>query len=110
MVPLDESLAKSCGQVRPISLLVSSKNEKKVAKYVIKKPFGFVGRHPACDILLTHEDVTKQHVYLQVLDGRLFCVDQGSRGGIYWKDKPRQYGWLDAGEWIEVGPYRITLL
>lgn len=105
----DDQLANSCGQIRPISLVASLHRGKKPTRYLIQKPYAIIGRHPQCDVLLPYPDVSNQHVYLQVLDGRLFCVDQESRKWVYWKDKPRLYGWLDAGEWIQVGPYRITL-
>jgi hypothetical protein len=110
VMPSDDTLARSCGQTQPISLSVTSAQEKKLSKFVIDKPFAFIGRHAGCDLCLPHADVTKQHLYLQVLDGRLFCVDQASRSGVSWKDKQRLYGWLDVGQWVEVGPFRITLL
>lgn len=109
LTSVDDRLAISCGQVRPLSLIVSLHNGQKVSKYIINKPYAIIGRHAYCDISLANKDVSNQHVYLQVLDGRLFCVDQHSRKWVFWKDKPRLYGWLDAGEWIQFGPYRVTL-
>lgn len=106
---IDKLLADSCGQIRPISLQVCNLNTRKINKVVISKPYLIIGRNAGCDIVLNDESVTKQHAYLQVLDGRLFCIDQASRTGIFWKDHPRLYGWLDQGEWIQIGPYRITL-
>lgn len=106
---VDEQLAKSCGQCRPLSLVVSLESSSKQSRIVLSKPYAIVGRHANCDVPLLHAEISKQHVYMQVLDGRLYCVDQGSRKGIRWKDKPRLYGWLDVGEWIQVGPFRITL-
>jgi len=106
---IDKLLADSCGQIRPISLHVCNLNTRKINRVVISKPYLIIGRNAGCDIVLNDESVTKQHAYLQVLDGRLFCVDQASRTGIFWKDHPRLYGWLDQGEWIQIGPYRITL-
>lgn len=106
---IDKLLADSCGQVRPISLHVCNLHTRKVNKVVVSKPYLIIGRNAGCDLILSHESVTKQHAYLQVLDGRLFCIDQASRTGVFWKDHPRLYGWLDQGEWIQIGPYRITL-
>lgn len=107
--PVDELLAKSCGQMRPISLVASLHHGQKATKFVIEKPYAIIGRHAQCDISLPYPDISVQHAYLQVLDGRLFCVDMHSRKWIFWKDKPRLYGWLDADEWIRIGPYTITL-
>lgn len=107
---MDDQLSLSCGQLRPISLVVTLGNAVRQSRYLISKPYAIIGRHAGCDVRLPHQHISKQHVYLQVLDGRLFCIDQGSRKGIHWKDKPRLFGWLDVGEWIQVGPYRITLI
>lgn len=109
MIRLDDLLAKSCGQVNPISLLVRHQEQGDVSKYVVNKPYAVIGRHEACDICISNEKISKQHVYLQILDGRLFCVDQGSRAGIFWQDMPRLYGWLNPAESIKVGPYHVTL-
>jgi predicted component of type VI protein secretion system len=106
---IEKQLAESCGQVRPISLHVCNLQTRKVNKIVVSKPYLIIGRNAGCDLVLSHESVTKQHAYLQVLDGRLYCIDQASRTGIFWKDHPRLYGWLEQGEWIQIGPYRITL-
>jgi pSer/pThr/pTyr-binding forkhead associated (FHA) protein len=109
MLDYDDQLARSCGQVRPMILHARHQDRGTVSKYVITKPYAIVGRNSSCDICLHHEDVSKQHAYLQVLDGRLFCIDQGSRHGIFWKETPQLYGWMYPGQPIEIGPYSLTL-
>lgn len=84
-------------------------DHRTLSKYVITKPYAIIGRNSSCDISLNHEDVSKQHAYLQVLDGKLFCIDQGSRHGIFWKDTPQLYGWVLPGQPIEIGPFELTL-
>lgn len=109
MLDFDVQLAQSCGQTRPMILHARHQDHRTLSKYVITKPYAIIGRNSSCDISLSHEDVSKQHAYLQVLDGKLFCVDQGSRHGIFWKDTPQLYGWVLPGQPIEIGPYEITL-
>jgi len=109
MIDFDDQLAKSCGQIRPMILHARHQDHRTLSKYVITKPYAIIGRNSSCDISLNHEDVSKQHAYLQVLDGKLFCVDQGSRHGIFWKDTPQLYGWVLPGQHIEIGPFEITL-
>lgn len=105
----DVQLAQSCGQIRPMILHARHQDHRTHSKYVVTKPYAIIGRNSSCDICLNHEDVSKQHAYLQVLDGKLFCVDQGSRHGIFWKDTPQLYGWVQPGQPIEIGPFEITL-
>lgn len=109
MLDYDVQLAKSCGQLRPMILYARHQDHRTLSKYVITKPYAIIGRNSSCDISLNHEDVSKQHAYLQVLDGKLFCIDQGSRHGIFWKDTPQLYGWVLPGQPIEIGPFQITL-
>lgn len=72
-------------------------------------PFALIGRDPRADLALDHPEVDRAHAYIQVVGGRTFCVDLGSRGGTHWADGPRPMGWVGPGETIGVGPYRVTL-
>jgi hypothetical protein len=47
---------------------------------------------------------------LQVLLGRVFCVDLGSRSGTHWGRQPRDWGWLEVGRAIRIGRARIRLV
>jgi hypothetical protein len=110
LLPVDESFAKSCGQVRPILLKVASPQGDKTAKFVINKPFAFVGSNLNCDVCLPMPSVSKRHVYLQLMGGRLYCVDQASREGMFWGQRQRLFGWLDVGQTLRIGPYELSLL
>jgi pSer/pThr/pTyr-binding forkhead associated (FHA) protein len=110
LLPVDESFAKSCGQVSPISLRVTSLKGEKTAKIVINKPFAFIGSNLNCDVNLPNPAVSKRHVYLQLIGGRLYCIDQASREGIFWGERQRLFGWLDAGQSLRVGPYEVMLV
>jgi pSer/pThr/pTyr-binding forkhead associated (FHA) protein len=108
-LPVDVSFAKSCGQVSPISLKVTSVKGDKTAKIVVNKPFAFIGSNLHCDINLPNPAVSHRHVYLQLIGGRLYCIDQASREGIFWGDRQRLFGWLDVGQSLRVGPYELIL-
>jgi anti-anti-sigma regulatory factor len=54
--------------------------------------------------------VSFRHAYLQVIEGRVFCVDLASRNGIAWPDGPRKYGWVPPNVPIAIGPYRLQVI
>ena len=76
---------------------------------LLPQPFALIGRDERADIPLMHQQVSKRHAYLQVIAGRVFCVDLGSREGILWEGGVRPSGWMEGGSPIWIGPYRIRL-
>jgi predicted component of type VI protein secretion system len=77
---------------------------------VLDQPFAVVGSLPNADIPLDGPEVGKRHAYLQVIDGRVFCVDVSDGLGVQWEDGVRQAGWLDEGQAVYIGPYRLRLI
>ncbi|WP_165250214.1 FHA domain-containing protein [Paludisphaera soli] len=67
------------------------------------------GRDPRCDLVLDDPRVSRSHAYFQVLDGRLFVLDLGSRTGLIWPGGRGRVdrGWLAADEPLEVGDAEI---
>lgn len=73
------------------------------------QPFVLVGRSRDCDLCLPHADVSHRHTSLQLIGGRVFCVDLMSRNGTHWSDGGRKRsGWLLPGQSLQIGPYRIS--
>jgi anti-anti-sigma factor len=72
-------------------------------------PYVVIGRGEGCDILLQNPRVSFRHAYLQVIEGRVFCVDLASRNGVFWPDGPRKFGWLAPDEPIQIGPYMLRV-
>jgi pSer/pThr/pTyr-binding forkhead associated (FHA) protein len=89
--------------------LVEDEVGAEVGRWAVPQPFVLVGRHPRLDLSLDAETVSQRHAYLQVLGGRVYCVDLGSRSGVAWGPATEPSGWLDPGRSIGVGPYRIRL-
>lgn len=73
----------------------------------VPHPFALVGRDPRDDCRLEHGDVSRHHVYLQVIDGRVFWIDLGSRSGIVREGVMTPSGWLEPGGAIGVGPFLV---
>jgi pSer/pThr/pTyr-binding forkhead associated (FHA) protein len=97
----------SCGADGPLRLDVTGPGPRQSVRCVFEQPCVMVGRDGGNDLRLDHENVSRRHAYLQLLGGRLFCVDLGSRTGLWWDRRTRPAGWLDAP--VHVGPYRLQL-
>ena len=62
-----------------------------------------IGRGKGNDLRLDDGSVSKRHLYLQAVAGRIFCIDLGSRTGVRWPCGPRLSGWLEWDEPLQVG-------
>jgi anti-anti-sigma factor len=96
----------------PERLQISVMGEDSVAPVVheFNYPYVVIGRGEGCDVLLQNPRVSFRHAYLQVIEGRVFCVDLASRNGVFWPDGPRKFGWLAPNESIQIGPYFLHVL
>jgi pSer/pThr/pTyr-binding forkhead associated (FHA) protein len=104
-----ELFLKACGlsDKLPFVVDVEGPDEGRVVRRAFARPFAVAGRSPAADLVIDHEQVSTRHAYLQVMEGRLFCVDLGSRTGIAWGRGPELSGWVDRDSGIRIGPFRI---
>lgn len=68
------------------------------------QPFALIGRDDRADLRLDHEQVSRRHAYLQVINGCVFAIDLDSRTGI------GSAGWLRPGDALMVGPFTIRLI
>jgi len=72
-------------------------------------PFVVVGRDPGSDFHLNDPLISRRHAYLQVIAGRIFCIDLDSRSQIRWEgaDDPATKRWLEQEQFIWLGRYRL---
>src|SRR3954452_15814650 len=75
----------------------------------LPQPFAVIGRDPRSDVPLDDAQVSRRHAYLQVVAGRVFCADLGSRTGTHWPDGAGTAGWLRADQALRIGPYTLRL-
>ena len=73
-------------------------------------PFVLVGRDSRSDLRLSRPEVCDRHAYFQLVEGRVFCIDLGSRVGVSHGGRCRRVGRLDRDRPVRIGPYRIRLL
>ena len=107
--PVIARFAEACGATSPLDLRVDLAEGGVLAEGSVSMPFTLVGRDDACDVTLTDAEVNPRHCWLQVLAGRVFAVDLGSRSGLSWPDGTNRSGWLDVGVVVRVGPFQVGL-
>ncbi len=106
--PLDHFLA-ACGSEEPLRVGVGLKDEAEEDSWVFRQPFLLIGRRPDSDLVIDHWQVSRRHAYVQLIDGRYFCVDLGSRTGTYKGETAERSGWLEEGRALQIGPYAVRL-
>jgi len=93
-----------------LRLSISGPKGSKPRVVELSQPFAVVGSAPGADIVFKHADVSYRHAYLQLLDGRVFCLDLASQKGIYWGEDRRSSDWIVPGQAVRIGPYTLQLL
>jgi pSer/pThr/pTyr-binding forkhead associated (FHA) protein len=97
---------EACGAQGRLQLALQ-RGRKAVTRKALPLPFALVGRDPHNDLRLEDPAISRRHAYLQLVAGRLWCLDLGSRCGIRWEDGSRHPGWLEGGRLLHLGPFRI---
>src|SRR4051812_11815707 len=100
-----ELFPSSCGAGGPLRLDVTGPGQSGPTRLTFDQPCVLVGREAGNDLRLEHDQVSRRHAYLQLVAGRLFCVDLASRTGLWWGGRKGEAGWLEPA--VRVGPYEI---
>jgi pSer/pThr/pTyr-binding forkhead associated (FHA) protein len=100
----------ACGAVGPVEVDVEDTRTHTVIRRVFEKPFLVVGRDPQSDLHLDDPDVSKRHAYLQVIGGKIYCIDLLSRTTLHWEHGPARFGWLNQAEAVRIGAFAIRLV
>jgi len=105
-----EPFREACGLSGPLRLSVERLDGRPPEIREVAAPFAVIGRDPGADLVLDDPEVSRRHAYLQVVAGRAFLMDVGSRSGLFWGVDRRAEGWIDAGSAVRVGPYLVRPL
>ena len=100
-----ELFLAACGSEEPVRLVVGRREESMTQTWSFRQPFLVIGRRPESDLVLDHWQVSRRHAYLQLIEGRYYCVDLGSRTGTHGGDATERSGWLERGRAIQIGPF-----
>lgn len=96
------------GAAQPLRLLVSREGERNPQTIAVDGPYAIVGRAAGCQVSLPDRSVAFRHAYLQVIGGRVACLDLFSPRGLEW-DGPSSGVWLSPEHRVRVGDYWIQL-
>lgn len=111
--PVDRAMHKfrdACGATGPIRLRVSGPGMPEPREYSYESPFVIIGRSRRAHLRLTHTDVSMRHTYLQIVAGRLYCVDLCSRTGTSGGSGLRGGEILAQSETIQIGPFQVEAI
>jgi pSer/pThr/pTyr-binding forkhead associated (FHA) protein len=102
-----KSFLTACGLEDSLQLALESQTGREDELRLLSQPFAIIGRDPRADVVLDHSQVSRRHVYLQVIEGRPFWLDLESRTGTRGDRESQRFGWLAGGKPLWVGPYVI---
>jgi pSer/pThr/pTyr-binding forkhead associated (FHA) protein len=105
--PSMDLFLEACGATGPLQLSVERYARPEGGRRVLHRPFALIGRGPGNDVPLDETLVSRRHAYLQMIGGRLFCLDLGSRTGIHWDQEAKKSGWLERDHVIRIGTYSV---
>jgi pSer/pThr/pTyr-binding forkhead associated (FHA) protein len=96
----------SCGASGPVRVLAAAGGVPP-REHLFDRPFLIAGRDPRSCVRLEGPAVSRRHAYFQVVEGRLLCVDLGSRTGLVWPaGDAAGSGWVTS-EGVRVGPWSL---
>src|SRR5688572_21620080 len=101
-----EHFLDACGATGPLRLTVE--HATGADRYLLHQPFAVVGRDPRADLRVADVGAARRHFYLQILFGRLLCLDltKGSPDGR--KQPPHR--WLPPATEIRLPSTTIRLV
>ncbi len=102
-----EQFLSACGSSEPLRLSVAMRDDQASEIWSFRQPFLVIGRRPESDLVIDHWQVSRRHAYLQLIEGRYYCVDLGSRTGTHGGDSAERAGWIERGRVVQIGPYAV---
>jgi pSer/pThr/pTyr-binding forkhead associated (FHA) protein len=103
------SFLNACGIKDSLKLIVEGPDTDQTEIRILQQPFAIIGRDYRADVVLDHSQVSRRHIYLQIIEGQAFWIDLGSRAGTRAGKRFQNLGWLQAGRILGIGPYKIRL-
>jgi pSer/pThr/pTyr-binding forkhead associated (FHA) protein len=100
---------EACGATGPLVITYPSPEDAERVSCVHHQPFAIIGRESPSDVILNDAAVSARHAYLQILDGRAFVLDLGSRTGLSWDGSRGKAGWLNPRQRLGIGPHWISV-
>lgn len=99
----------ACGATGPLRLHIEGPGPE-VRLWSTEPPLALLGRDAYCDLPLNYEPIQKRHTYLQIIEGRVFCITLPTPPGVPAASGADPATWLERGQAIRVGPVWVRLL
>lgn len=110
--PMDEQVLNTfrfvVGAARPLRLAIRGPEGGPPREVVVDSPFAVLGRSGGCHVCLPGDGVSYRHAFLQVIGGRVLCVDLLSAGGIHW-DGSLPGPWFSPEHRLKIGGHTLQL-
>lgn len=100
---------EACGAASPLQFGITLPHSQERLSQIWHRPFVIIGRDPQSDIVLNDAKVSRRHGYLQMIGGRVYCIDLGSRTCLTWGSLPCAQGWLDLHQMLRIGDSLIRI-
>ena len=88
------SFLHECGAIGPLVFRHERGDEARLVR--VSKPYAFIGVDSSSDIVLDRDRALARCAYLQVIAGRLMCIDLQCSDNHERQERQR-FGWLDVG-------------
>lgn len=88
-----------------IIVTINGSTQKEVS--ILKSRFT-IGRRPGNDLVLDHLTISGQHAAIDTTPGGAFILDLGSTNGTLVNGQPITKHWLQNGDVVELGKYKLT--
>jgi FHA domain len=102
-----ERFFKACGGTAPIRFVLENEQNRSKSIFSFEQPNILVGRHPAAELRIEHPEIGQRHLYLQMLDGRLFGIALPEAKTASWPGMTKKSGWIAAQDSICFGPFTL---
>lgn len=102
-----EEFLEACGGREPPQIDIAHWDNREATRWTLPLPFALIGREERADVRLDDASVSHRHAYLQMVSGRLWCVDLGSRTGLQGENGRLAASALLPNQTIRIGPYAL---
>ncbi|HEY1375277.1 MAG TPA: FHA domain-containing protein [Gemmataceae bacterium] len=103
-----DAFLRACGADGPLHLAVGHGGG--VSTYAVPWPFAVAGTDPRADVWLADPSLPARAAYLQLLGGRLLCLDLMQDDDAARKGSYPPHRWLDPDQAWSCGPVAIRFL
>ena len=89
--------------MRRHQLALSSTGDTPSQRLRIIRSSNIVGRNPACDFILNHSSISRQHCLLQIMERGLHVKDLSTTNGTKVNGIPLTEGYISVGDKLSIG-------